>query len=163
MKTTLLISCLAAGLFSITGIASAQKQMKTISMLTQDEAAGNIFLSENNLRASSGVSTLKKNSFRKGISPVIMGCDTLKTTFAGGNGLDGNMFDITALSSIVINAFEGNITGNGNIEIYYKTGTFVGSEATAAAWTLIGSTMVTSAGAGVPTLINIPINVSMSA
>jgi len=163
MKTKLLISCLAAGLIAFTGISSAQKQLQKTSMLTEDELAGNSFHSENNLRASSGFSTSKKISFLKGISPVTMGCDTIKTTFAGGNGNAGNMFDINALSNIVINAFEGNITGNGTIEIYYKTGTYVGSETTAAAWTLIGSTMVTSAGTGVPTLINIPINISISA
>ncbi len=92
-----------------------------------------------------------------------MACDTLSTTFAGGNGNAGNMFDITALNPIVINAFEGHINGNGYIKIYYEAGTFAGSETTPGAWTLADSVMVTSAGPGVPTYINIAMSISIAA
>jgi len=96
-------------------------------------------------------------------NPVIVACDSLGTTFAGGNGHDGNMFDVVMLAGKTISFFEGHITGNGNMAIYYKMGTFVGSETNSAAWTFIDSAMVTSAGAGVPTYLNIPINLFFAA
>ena len=164
MKTTTsFIFCLAAGLIAITSISFSQNQVKKNSTLTEDEMAGNVFSSEKNFRALSEIAPIKKFAALKGIPPVAMGCDTLSTTFAGGNGNAGNMFDITAINSIVISAFEGHITGNGYIKIYYKAGTFAGSETTPSAWTLADSAMVTSAGAGVPTYINIPMSISISA
>ena len=96
-------------------------------------------------------------------NPVIMACDTLGTTLAGGNGHDGNMFDVVMLAGKTISYFDGHIVGSGYMKIYYKMGTFVGSEANSAAWTLIDSAMVTSAGAGIPTYMNIPVNMYFAA
>ncbi|MCH8318045.1 MAG: hypothetical protein IIA88_06055, partial [Bacteroidetes bacterium] len=91
-------------------------------------------------------------------------CDqTISTTFAGGSGEDGNMFNITAINSIEITQFEGNINGNGGIQIYYKSGTYQGSEGNSGAWTFINSATVTSSGVGVPTPIPITLNVTIPA
>ena len=65
----------------------------------------------------------------------------LITTFANNNGQSGNMFDITAIRDVIITGFShhpnaGNVPGH---EIYYKTGTHVGFENNAAAWTLINT------------------------
>ncbi|MEK6614791.1 MAG: T9SS type A sorting domain-containing protein [Bacteroidota bacterium] len=91
-------------------------------------------------------------------------CDSLETLFAGGNGQDGNMFDVTAITNVQITSFEGNIDGSGGtMEIYYRVGTHVGNETNAAAWTLLGSALVTPVSTGVPTAIPIPVNLTINA
>jgi hypothetical protein len=91
--------------------------------------------------------------------PNVFPCNLTTTTFAGGNGSDGNMFDITAVSDVTINGFYGNLSGTGYMKIYYRNGTYMGNEATPGAWTLIDSAMVTGATTGGPTLIPIPVNI----
>ena len=86
---------------------------------------------------------------------------SLTTTFAGGNGLNGNMFDLTAKETITITGWEGNIDASGGpatIEVYYVTDhtTFVGKETNPALWTLLGSATLTSTNpAGTPTVVEI--------
>ncbi len=94
------------------------------------------------------------------------GCNpgNIVTTYIGGNAQSGNMFDITALSNINVLSFAGNFNpASYTVEVYYKVGTHVGFEGTSSAWTLIGSTPVTSVAASVPTAIPLPINVSIPA
>ncbi|HFA50381.1 MAG TPA: matrixin family metalloprotease, partial [Bacteroidetes bacterium] len=84
----------------------------------------------------------------------------LSTTFAGGNGSDGNMFDITnnGAGDLTILSFEVNLdAGSHPLEIYYTTAasTYVGNETTAGVWTLLGSQTVTSAGPNAMTSVNI--------
>jgi len=84
----------------------------------------------------------------------------LTTLFASNNQFAGNMFDLTVKSSlpILINSFAVNVTLPGTeqkISVYYKTGTYVGSESNPAAWTHLGTATGTSAGQDLPTLINI--------
>lgn len=90
--------------------------------------------------------------------PSMYPCQTATTTFAGGNGNDGNMFDVTATLDVTVNGFYGNIGGSGYMKIYYKSGTYVGSEANPGAWTYVDSAMVTGT-TGVPTLIPIPLSI----
>ncbi len=91
--------------------------------------------------------------------------NTLTTTFAGGNGFDGNMFDVVALNDLTIESFDVNLdTGiTDDVEVWYKMGTFVGSESTPADWTLLGTTNVTSAGDGIPTPLNMNLGFSITA
>ena len=79
--------------------------------------------------------------------------DSLITTFAAGNGSNGNMFDVTVNQPVTIDSFNINnsSTGNINVDIYYRLGTYVGHETTAADWTLLGSATVASQGTGNPT------------
>lgn len=83
---------------------------------------------------------------------------TLTTTFAGGNGCGaGNMFDLTAgPSQVSVNAFTITplATAIQTVNVYYKVGTYVGSEINAAAWTLVGSYSVNGTAA-VPILMPI--------
>jgi hypothetical protein len=97
---------------------------------------------------------------------VLLYAETLPnvlSTFAAGNGQDGNMFDIVALRDITITSFDGHPQNNCNIEIYYKAGTHVGYENSSASWTLLGSAYVYTNGGGVPTPIPIPVNVTIPA
>jgi hypothetical protein len=98
-------------------------------------------------------------------NPVVnpMACDSVTSTFAGGNGQNGNMFDVTAINDITITQFYGSfdnsVSASGMVKVYYKAGSYMGSEAIPSAWTLIDSMMVTSAGTGMPTPIPITINI----
>ncbi|MBW2456941.1 MAG: hypothetical protein JRI68_20675, partial [Deltaproteobacteria bacterium] len=86
------------------------------------------------------------------------------TTYVSNNGKSGNMFDVVAVNNINVLSFDGNFNaGTHTVEIYYKVGTHVGSEANAGAWTLIGSTSLTSNGADVATPLPIPMSVSLPA
>lgn len=71
----------------------------------------------------------------------------LNTTFASNNGLAGSMFDVTALSTITVRGLEVNLpAGTHTLQVYFKAGTYVGSEGSSANWTLVGATAVTSLG-----------------
>ncbi|MDQ1315155.1 MAG: hypothetical protein QG662_1264 [Pseudomonadota bacterium] len=66
---------------------------------------------------------------------------SLSTTYAGGNGQDGNMFDVVALNDIRVTGFDVNCGSalTQDFEIYGKTGSYVGSELVPGDWTLIAS------------------------
>ena len=75
----------------------------------------------------------------------------LGTTFAANNGQDGNMFDVTAgADPIWITALDlhVNATGSREIAVYYKSGTYAGSEQTPGNWTLLGTQFVDAQGSG---------------
>lgn len=81
---------------------------------------------------------------------------SLQTLFSGGNGCGGgNMFDITATSGgIQLDSIEVNtsvaMSSTFAVIVYYKTGTYVGNETTASAWTPWDTITVVSAGASNP-------------
>ncbi len=88
----------------------------------------------------------------------------LTTTFAGGNSQSGNMFDIVAVTPVVITGFDIHLSGSATVEVYAVTAgtSYVGNDANPSAWTLLGSAAVVGAGIGVPTpvplTLNVPIN-----
>ncbi|MFK7739877.1 MAG: hypothetical protein AB8H80_06100 [Planctomycetota bacterium] len=87
----------------------------------------------------------------------------LTTTFAGGNGQAGNMFDIQALNGagVQIDSFDVNLdAGTWDLEVYKLTtpGPYLPSVANAADWTLVGAaTGVVSNGPGVATPLPIAV------
>lgn len=87
----------------------------------------------------------------------------LQTTLAAGNNHRGNMFKITALNDIIINGFSAHPLGNTTIEIYYKSGDFVGFENNAAAWTLAGSAAVVAQPTGTPTPVPVTVGLTVPA
>ena len=90
---------------------------------------------------------------------------SLQTTFAGGNGCGGgNMFDITPTSGpVVIDSLDINLNGAATytVLLYYKTGTYLGSETTPAAWIAWDTIVVTSAGPNLPSKI-VPLPLSIT-
>lgn len=84
--------------------------------------------------------------------------NTLATTQLGGNGCNGgNMFNIvTGPSPVSITSFDitPNSSGVQSVNVYYRTGTYVGNETTTGAWTLLGTYSVNGVA---KVLVNMPV------
>ena len=82
----------------------------------------------------------------------------ISTTFSGSNSRRGNIFDIQVNNPLTVESISVNLDNSLTKEIflYYKPGTWVGFQSTAAYWTLAGSVTVTSAGRNNPTPVDIP-------
>ena len=87
----------------------------------------------------------------------------LLATMASGNNHRGNMFSITAINDVIIDAFDAHPMGNTTIEIYYKAGGFAGFENNAGAWTLVGSAAVVAQPMGTPTPVPVTIGLTIPA
>lgn len=89
------------------------------------------------------------------------------TPYNSNNSNKGVMFDvITNTTPVTITGFDFSLIGSttGDYEVYYKVGSYVGSESTSASWTLIGTaTNVTSLGLNMPTPIPLPLNIQIPA
>ena len=89
------------------------------------------------------------------------------TSYASNNGSRGAMFNITAgANAVTITSFDVNLYGGttARYEIYYKAGSYVGSETTAANWTMAGGVNnLYVAANNVPTPIPIPLNITIPA
>lgn len=90
---------------------------------------------------------------------------SLITSYNSNNGQRGVMFDIIATNTIYVECFDANLyPTTADYEIYYKPGSFIGSEDNAADWVLIGTTSaLTSLGIDIPTPLPIPVNVVIPA
>lgn len=76
------------------------------------------------------------------------------------------MFDVTATTTITISCFDANLPALslGGYEIYFKPGSYVGSETNAGSWTLIGSEgSLLSLGLNLATPLSIPVNKTIPA
>lgn len=81
----------------------------------------------------------------------------ITTTFAGGNGQSGNMFDVNVFGNdLLVTSLDLHIGTNTSqtVELYLKSGSWIGSETTPGDWTLIDTQVVTGAGAGSPTSVD---------
>lgn len=90
---------------------------------------------------------------------------SLETTYAGGNGQSGNIFDIQANTSTVITGFSGNFNG-GNIvvDVYYRVGSYTQSPNSSSGWVqVVSGASFTSPGNGVPTRIPATLNIPVTA
>ncbi|WP_246073877.1 hypothetical protein [Fluviicola chungangensis] len=89
-----------------------------------------------------------------------MGSD-LVAPYANDNSNEGVMFDISATNTVTIYCFDANLPASSteDYEVYYKVGSYVGSENTAGNWILIGTaSAVSSNGTDIPTSLPIPVN-----
>ncbi len=81
----------------------------------------------------------------------------ITTTFANNNGQNGNMFDVTTFGNpITITSLDLNLAGTNTVDLYTKSGTYVGYDTTPSAWTLVATATVVSAGTGVPSIFTVP-------
>lgn len=84
----------------------------------------------------------------------------LTTTLYGSNIAHGNMFDITAKSDLYLTGLEVVMSQfyTTDIEVYYKPGSYLGSEYNSAQWTLLGvAPGVTGKGVGLATPLPLPL------
>lgn len=92
-------------------------------------------------------------------APAVSGqSNSLTTGYVWDGGwCAGPFMDITAAVPLTITSFDMYFRGtlNRNVSVYYKVGTYVGSETTPGAWTLIGTVNVTPAGDGIATPVNL--------
>ena len=114
------------------------------------------------------------NTLRISVALLVLGSlmhslsaqSTLTTTFVGGNGSNGNMFDIIAHRPISISTFDVHLNGGTHrVEVHAvrSGGSYVGHESTPASWTRIAFGQVTSAGSGVATTLPFDVSVSLRA
>lgn len=125
------------------------------SVSANSQCTVNITASTNDTVCSGTSSTLTAN--------VNGPLSALNTTMAAGNNHRGNMFDITALNTVTITSFDASPMAATTIEIYYKTGTWVGFDQNSSAWTLIGSAAVPGAVLPTPVPVPVPVNVTIPA
>lgn len=69
---------------------------------------------------------------------------SLATTMASNNQYAGNMFNVEVKNDIVINSFDVNIdasaaAGTAHVDVYMKTGSYVGSDTDPYDWTYVGT------------------------
>jgi hypothetical protein len=90
---------------------------------------------------------------------------SIATLTGGGNGCGGGvMFDITPTVDITVDSFL-NLSGQTQtttVTVYYKTGTHVGFELNAAAWTTLGTATI-STTSGVMAPVNVGAGIAMTA
>jgi len=83
---------------------------------------------------------------------------SLSTNVTTDGGCEGAFFDVTALAEdIYITGFEIVLVGNADVHVYYKAGTYAGSETNAGAWTLLGVQNMTGGSGFIQDLF--PLNV----
>jgi len=106
-----------------------------------------------------------ENSIQSKASTAACGTPFLSTGYpAWTNYWSGWMVNIinTNACPIVINSFEARFQGTAGYRIYTKIGTFVGSETTSGAWTLVGNlASLTGTSTTAPTSIPIVVNVTI--
>ena len=91
--------------------------------------------------------------------------DSLFTTLNAGYIVNGSMFDITALNAITIDGLSMHFSSPGSttVEVWYRSGTFVGFESSTTGWTQAFSSTVSSLGAGILTPITGTFAINVSA
>lgn len=86
----------------------------------------------------------------------------LVAPYASDNSNEGVMFDISATNTVTIFCFDVNLpsSSTGSYQVYYKIGSYIGSENTSGNWFLVGtSDPITSNGSDTPTPLTIPVDV----
>lgn len=95
--------------------------------------------------------------------PGVTNCNSsLAAPVAAGNSFNGNMFDLTASSTLSIETFSVTADGTINIAVFARPGTFVGNETSSLGWTFLDSAVVVGAGPGVPVTVPLVLNYGMS-
>ena len=80
--------------------------------------------------------------------------DTLASTYDGGNGCGfGNMFDVIATTDLTIDSMRGHFNAADSVKVYYKTGSYIGSEEVPGDWTLLGSAEINSSATAFEALV----------
>ena len=88
----------------------------------------------------------------------------LSTGFNTNNGLSGNYFDMSSTANVTITGFDVNVdAGSRTIEVWTRSGSYMGNTSSSAGWTQVGVVTVTGAGLDVPTVLPLDIGVHIPA
>ncbi|MCH2100433.1 MAG: hypothetical protein MK209_00705 [Planctomycetes bacterium] len=82
---------------------------------------------------------------------------SLSTDFNSNNGFAGNMIDIAPAFDMQISGIDVNVDGAGlqvDVDVWYIADTSFGNESNATGWTFIGNFSGTSAGADLPSFVD---------
>nr|MBA3970950.1 T9SS type A sorting domain-containing protein [Bacteroidota bacterium] len=91
-----------------------------------------------------------------------LSCDSIAVDSVAGNGYHGNMFDISVTSSVTLETFSVSMdAGTWNVAIFYKMGTYVGSESASTGWIFLDSANITSTFTGAGGFNKVPVNLNM--
>jgi hypothetical protein len=90
-------------------------------------------------------------------------CENYVTTYAGGNGNTGAMFNVSTNHDITIKGFSGAIVDSGYFKLYYRYGSYAGHQDSASQWVFVDSNYVVSAGMGMPTTLFTGLNLLLNA
>jgi hypothetical protein len=90
------------------------------------------------------------------IASAQVGSLTTGYSWAGG-WCAGLFIDLTPTVPLTVTSFDVYFRGtlNRNVSVYYRAGTYVGSETTPGAWTLLGTVNVSPGGDGTATAVNL--------
>jgi len=92
------------------------------------------------------------------------GTYAFSTAYTSNNGSRGIMFDVIPNKNITLRDFDLNIyPGTATYEVYYRTGSYVGNENSAAGWTLLSTQTLTSNGTNAATPLGANLSVLMLA
>lgn len=88
---------------------------------------------------------------------------TLTTAVTTNGGCEGIFVDVTAKSQAVnVTGLESVVVGTDNVSVFYKAGSYSGSEHTAGAWTLLSSAPVTGGSGVIQTLFPIGVGTGVT-
>jgi hypothetical protein len=87
----------------------------------------------------------------------------LNSTLTGGNNHRGNMFDVVAANTVVIDSFSVHPMGNTTVEVYYRPQPYAGFETSSAGWIFLGSAAVIAQPYGSPTPLPLPVDITIPA
>lgn len=137
-------------ILSITVFAQSDKQVSTQTISAKQKQE---ILAKVQERPTSVDQTVKL--------PIV--CDSLTALTVGGNNYHGNMFDVIVDSVCTLETFSVSVdAGTWNIAIFYKTGTFVGSDTSASAWTFLDSANIVSTTTGTAALYKVPVSLNLA-
>ncbi len=150
--------------FTVTSTGTYQVSAYDNTTQCWSNTSGLLVTVDSQIPNSPSVSTPVLNLCSGATTGMIMATTTsntpgsLATTQAGGNGCGGgNMFNLTTgASAINVTSLDvtPNVSGAQTVSVYYKNGTYLGSETTAGSWTLIGTYPIT-ATTGTPVNVDI--------
>jgi len=84
---------------------------------------------------------------------------SLTTTFSSNNGYAGNMFDVTTFGKeLTVTGLDINVSSSSSltVNLYTKSGTYVGAQNNPSAWTLVSTNILNSnAGRDNPTFVDV--------
>ena len=110
--------------------------------------AGNMVGTGNSLNTTDNAST---TYYAEALATI---ADTLSTTYDGGNGCGfGNMFDVIATTDLTIDSMRGHFNAADTVKVYYKIGSYVGSEEVPGDWTLLGSAEINTSATAYEALV----------